>query len=179
MRRAPVPTKHHLNPEISKSLVYPHVIWTIGIDPGGSGGLAILSNQGFAEAHRCPGDIPAMQALFRSYLFNNIKLVVIERVHAFHGGGARSSFKFGENFGAWQAICAAMLVPYILVTPQQWQKHTLKGGPSKNRTTKERSLEKARALYPEVSLEFKADDGKADALHMARYGFLYLKGEVT
>ena len=40
----------------------------------------------------------------------------------------------------------------------------------KGMNTKELSLRVARARYPNVDMRFKADDGKADALHLAWWG---------
>jgi len=80
--------------------------------------------------------------------------------------GVSSTFKFGMNFGAWQGILAALRIPYITVTPRQWQKALLDAGTGE---TKARSLNMARRLFPEVEMRFKADDGKADALHLARW----------
>jgi len=153
------------------------VIYVIGIDPGQTGGIAMVNEDGLADATRYPGDIPSATA-FISMLrkeYGRPRLAIIEKVHSMPKQGVASSFKFGENFGSWQGIMAARNVPYLLVTPHAWQKEMLRDAPRKGRTTKERSLEVARQLFPDIDLKFKADDGKADALHLARYGLMLLK----
>ena len=154
------------------------MIYAIGIDPGKSGGIAIVMEEaGRGDAIRYPGDIPAcakfIQMLRKDY--GQPGLAIIEKVHSMPKQGVSSSFTFGENFGAWQGIMAARNIPYLLVTPQTWQKVMLKDAPKKGRSTKERSLEVARQLFPHIDLRYKADDGKADALHMARYGMMLIK----
>ena len=153
------------------------MIYVIGIDPGQTGGIAMVNEDGLADATRYPGDIPSAAA-FVSMLrkeYGRPRLAIIEKVHSMPKQGVASSFKFGTNFGAWQGIMAARNVPYLLVTPHGWQKIMLKDAPRKGRTTKERSLEVARQLFPDIDLKFKVDDGKADALHMARYGLMLIK----
>lgn len=147
----------------------------LGIDPGAKGGIAVLNAGGVAEAWRYPGDIPEAAELVRSiHLAAPIKLACIEKVGAMPrpaaGGkvsmGAQSSFKFGANYGAWQGILSALGIPYVMVTPAKWQKALLDSGTGE---TKARSLNMARRLFPDVDMRFQADDGKADALHLARW----------
>ncbi len=139
----------------------------LGIDPGQKGGIALLGEDGSAQGWRYPGDIQEAAVLLnRLSLANKISLACIEKVGAMPKQGVISTFKFGMNYGAWQGILAALGIPYITVTPRKWQKALLDAGTGE---TKERSLNMARRLFPYVDLRFKADDGKADALHLARW----------
>lgn len=138
----------------------------LGVDPGQKGGIAIVGKD-FAEAWRYPGDIQEAASLLGFIkMKHDIKLACIEKVAAMPKQGVSSTFKFGMNYGAWQGALAALAIPYITVTPAKWQKALLDAGTGE---TKERSLNMARRLYPLVDLKFKVDDGKADALHLARW----------
>lgn len=138
----------------------------LGIDPGAKGGIAIVGPD-FAEAWRYPGDIQEAAALLGLVVRqHDVKLACIERVSAMPGQGVSSTFKFGMNYGGWQGALAALAVPYVTVTPRKWQMALLDAGTGE---TKERSLNMARRLFPSVDLKYKADDGKADALHLARW----------
>lgn len=141
----------------------------LGIDPGQKGGIAIVGAD-HSEAWRYPGDIQEAASLLGFIAMNHsIKLACIEKVSAMPKQGVSSTFKFGMNYGAWQGVLAALAIPYITVTPAKWQKALLDAGTGE---TKARSLNMARRLYPMIDLKFKADDGKADALHLARWARL-------
>lgn len=154
----------------------------LGIDPGQKGGIAIMEAPGVADAWRYPGDIPEAAALLRRiHDETQIMLACIEKVQAMPRAGkvkmgAASSFKFGTNFGAWQGILSALGIPYVMVTPAKWQKALLDSGTGE---TKARSLNMARRLFPGIDLRFKADDGKADALHLARWAWMQHQKETT
>ena len=142
----------------------------MGIDPGGSGGLAVVSLDGDeARAHRYPGDTSGCFSIVSDYLIDfDVRLCVLEKVHSMPGQGVSSTFKFGWNVGAWEGLLVAMGVPYLLKTPQSWQA-AMFDSRGKDIDKKARSLDLARRLFPQVDLKHKADDGKAEALLMARY----------
>jgi len=83
--------------------------------------------------------------------------------------GSKSLFSFGENYGIWQGMLAALDIPYIIVTPASWQKVCLDNGPAG--TTKKRSLDMVSRLYG-IHLK-KSEDGVADAINLARYAKQY------
>jgi Holliday junction resolvasome RuvABC endonuclease subunit len=139
----------------------------LGIDPGQSGALAVIANDGTVETHDWPIEIAGLGPLLTSVLARyNVLGAAIEHVHSMPKQGVASSFNFGQNFGAWQAALAVRFVPYTLVTPRRWQKSMLD---SSSGDTKTRSLSMARRLYPDAELHLKKHDGRADALHLARY----------
>ncbi len=146
----------------------------LGIDPGAKGGIAIIHPEG-ADAWRYPGDIVTAADLLRELSFNyKIKLAAIEQVHSMPGQGVKSVFSFGTNYGAWLGMLSALSIPHVLVTPRKWQKATLDAGTGE---TKQRSLQMARRIYPDIDLKYKADDGKADALHLACYARIWDRNE--
>ena len=140
----------------------------MGIDPGQKGGLAILNDKGEAVgAWRYPGDVSEMAKLIKAiHAKYNVTLACVEQVHSMPRQGVSSTFKFGINYGAILGILSTLDIPYIMCTPRKWQKELLDSGTGE---TKERSLNMARRLFPIIDLKFKADDGKADALHLARW----------
>ncbi len=140
----------------------------VGIDPGGKGGIAVISDDlSIAEAYRYPGDYSSAAGLLLDLSARfDITAASIERVSAMPGNGVSSMFKFGANFGAWLGMLAILRIPHYLITPRSWQKVFLDAGTGE---TKTRSLNMARRLFPKVEMKFAADDGKADALHLARH----------
>jgi len=139
----------------------------LGIDPGKRGALALITSD-MATAVAYPGDVSQAADILREWnVVYRIELAALERVHSMPGQGVRSMFTFGENFGAWQGILAAMEIPHTLITPQQWQRGLVL--PSDGSSPKERALTVARRLFPAVDLHRKSDNGKADALLLATW----------
>ena len=155
----------------------------IGIDPGLSGYIVVISQEGIL-LHSFPMPIIKgkkndlnLIALF-DYFDNfstsaDIKLAVLEKVHAFPGQGVTSMFRFGECFGAIQMTLTGNRIPYQLVTPQAWQKIMLAGENKKG--DKSASIKVAQRLFPDVDLRrtercTTPDHNKADALLLAEYG---------
>ena len=99
----------------------------IGIDPGLSGGIAVLENNKVLNIF----DMPVMSegkknkrqlnsAQLVSLIKENIKLneeiaVVVEQVNAMPGQGVTSMFNFGQTFGAIKGVCAALELPIFLL----------------------------------------------------------------
>ena len=150
----------------------------IGIDPGLSGGIAILDNSKVVELF----DMPVMpdgkknkrqlnSALLVKLIKDNIKnledtVMVVEQVNAMPGQGVTSMFNFGQTFGAIKGICAALGLPIFLVRPAKWKKHF-----ELINSSKDSSRTKAIEMYPSISeqLSKKKDVNKSDAILIARY----------
>ena len=150
----------------------------IGIDPGLSGGIAILDNSKVVELF----DMPVMpdgkknkrqlnNALLVKLIKDNIKnledtVMIVEQVNAMPGQGVTSMFNFGQTFGAIKGICAALGLPIFFVRPAKWKKHF-----ELINSSKDASRTKAIEMYPSISeqLSRKKDVNKSDALLIARY----------
>jgi crossover junction endodeoxyribonuclease RuvC len=150
----------------------------IGIDPGLSGGIAIL------EDNKIKGmfDMPVMadgkknkrqlnSAFLVQLIKENIKntedtVVIVEQVNAMPGQGVTSMFNFGQTFGAIKGICAALALPIFFVRPAKWKKHF-----ELINSSKDASRTKVIEMYPLVSEELskKKDVNKSDAILIARY----------
>ena len=122
-------------------------------------------------------------------------LACLESVHAMPKQGVTSMFTFGENFGFWKGVLRACCIPYILCTPQRWQKlldiTPAKAPPRADEDGKEmnrRLAQNKRALKEAVvdfvmrrfpgakdHIQLKKDWGKADAICLAWYA---LQGDV-
>jgi len=150
----------------------------IGIDPGLSGGIAILEDNKVKEIF----DMPVMpdgkknkRQLNNAFLAQLIKenieniedtIMVVEQVNAMPGQGVTSMFNFGQTFGAIKGICAALGLPIFLVRPSKWKKHF-----ELINSSKDASRTKAIEMYPLIAekLSKKKDVNKSDAILIARY----------
>ena len=150
----------------------------IGIDPGLSGGIAILENDKVKEMF----DMPVMpdgkknkrqlnSALLAQLIKENIKdidnsAMVVEQVNAMPGQGVTSMFNFGQSFGAIKGICAALKLPIFFVRPAKWKKHF-----ELINSSKDASRTKVIEMYPSIAekLSKKKDVNKSDAILIARY----------
>ena len=97
----------------------------IGIDPGKSGGIAVISNE-TVHTYNCPRTVEDMATLIGMCL-NDVSAyrvkVFVEKVWAFPTDGRAGSFTFGENYGQWQGILASHELEPVFVTPKMWQSH--------------------------------------------------------
>lgn len=138
----------------------------IGIDPGKSGAMAVISE----KLHKqlvIPFDEQKYIAKMRICIGLDCR-VCLEHVGAMPGQGVTSMFNFGQNFGYIKGLLEAFQIPYELVRPQKWKKEFGITG------DKNSSVEVCKRLFPGVSLRRtercrKDDDGMAEALLMAEY----------
>jgi hypothetical protein len=144
----------------------------IGIDPGASGGIAILSHVGGKEwstfACRMPEtDRDIADVLHAATPIEGETLAVIEKVNpgVFGRPGARmgvvSAFTFGGSYRALKMALTCSRIPYDEVLPVKWQ--TALGCRSRG----DKNVTKARAqqLFPFL----KVTHAIADALLIAEF----------
>ena len=150
----------------------------IGIDPGLSGGIAVLDNNKVLELF----DMPVMAdgkknkkqlnsallaKLIKESISNNSEsAVIVEQVNAMPGQGVTSMFNFGQTFGAIKGICATLELPIFFVRPSKWKKHF-----ELINSSKDASRTKAIEMYPHLAekLSKKKDVNKSDAILIARF----------
>lgn len=135
----------------------------LGIDPGGSGGMAVVDLGGqpvttFKFDKATERDI--WDAL-KDHSLGEVGLAVIERVNAMPKQGVSSTFKFGVSFGFLRGLLVASGLAYELVGPVQWQNFM------QCRTGGDKNISKAKAhqLFPML----KITHANADALLIAEY----------
>lgn len=137
----------------------------LGVDPGKTGACAIIHDGGQLVTD-WPGDPAGASEVLRGWLDRfEIRLAALEKVGARPGQGVSSMFAFGRNLGAWEGIFAGLRIPYVMPTPQQWQKGLVM--PSDGDDAKSRALTVARRLFPSADLTLKKHHGRADALLLA------------
>jgi hypothetical protein len=163
----------------------------IGLDPGRNGGLVEISSEGVSVL-RMPtiagrispyGISDWLESRLAAAGRENI-LIGLEDVHAMEGKGAKATFQFGRALGILEGAIAAFRIPFIAVTPKDWQaiahlgipklKKTSKAGGRQVNDPKAMSLLAAERLYPHVDLRAtekckNAHDGIVDALLIAHY----------
>ena len=150
----------------------------IGIDPGLSGGIAILDDLKIYDIFDMPimsegkknknqlNSAQLVNILNKHVLKKENTFVIVEQVSAMPGQGVTSMFNFGQTFGAIKGICAALGLPIFYVRPAKWKKHF-----ELINSSKDASRTKVIEMYPSISsrLTKKKDVNKADAILIARY----------
>lgn len=156
------------------------MIYTIGIDPGVSGAVAILEGNELVMVF----DMPVVEVMVNKklkrrispeMLADELQLYVrepvvawIERVNAMPGQGVTSMFAFGEAYGLARGVMVGMGVQCNMVTPATWKKALrLPEG-------KDASRALAAQLWPKHAGHFKRakDDGRAEAALIAHWATL-------
>jgi crossover junction endodeoxyribonuclease RuvC len=149
----------------------------IGIDPGLSGAIAVLTDDSL-QIHDMPvmtvdRNGKAKRQVSASELAELLNLyagkdchVYVERVSAMAGQGVTSVFSFGRSFGMIEGILAALKMPVTFVAPATWTR-AIGRSPGKDA-----SRARAMELFPNYEYFFKRvkDDGRADAALIAHWG---------
>lgn len=136
----------------------------IGLDPGTSGGMAWLTDDG--EVGKAAfGKLTERDI---GYLIKDLSdldderpCAVIELVHSSPQMGVKSAFTFGRSYGFLRGVLASSGISYVEVRPQAWQKAM--GCLTKG--DKNVSKAKAQQLYPGERITHAT----ADALLLATY----------
>ena len=134
----------------------------IGIDPGVSGGIAILTGRK-SELYKCPATVRDMADILEPYRNKQDVSVGLERVHSMPGQGVASTFKFGMNYGQWLGILASMSIPYKLIQPYTWMKYYSYPKDRKDRKNYFKNVAQQRVPLLKVTL------AHADAILIAYY----------
>ena len=140
----------------------------VGIDPGATGAIAAVREDGQAQVWDWPGDECKLVGVFDELLrFCAPAMCVIEQQQAMPKQGVVSTFKLGQNFGLWLSALAFSGLPYVCIRPADWKRNL--GYPAGKKESKAHSLTIARRMYPGVNgmLEHVKDHGRAEALIMA------------
>lgn len=150
----------------------------LGIDPGSSGAIAVLTESGkFIDVQ----DMPTVAAnkssnrqmvspidlakLIRNQMVNAPADVVAitEGVNAMPGQGVSSVFAFGKSYGILLGVLAALGISTHIVSPQRWKSFYSLG------REKDQSRELAQRMWPDAPLNLKKHHGRAEALLLAKY----------
>jgi hypothetical protein len=146
----------------------------LAIDPGQSGGVAVLQSRK-TDCHAMPptqGDLlELIRSVKRAADIECVPLVcVLEEVNGFAGKAQPGSamFKFGEHFGFTKGVVQALGIRLELVRPQVWQKTFGLGTASRcvSKTEWKNKLKaEAQRRFPHLKVTLKT----ADALLILDY----------
>ena len=143
----------------------------IGIDPGETGGFAVIMVDG-GQTDIAVGAmeegcfVRTMQAVADDKLMD--KFAIVEQVNSMPKQGVASTFKLGKNAGHIEGVLEALRIPYQPVVPRKWKAEFGLN------SDKAKSCEVCKRLFPNVDLKRtekckKDHDGMAEALLMAEY----------
>lgn len=141
----------------------------IGIDPGVTGAIAVISDTDvlFATLGREPYELS--QAF--EIIDTDISFACIERVGAMPKQGVTGAFAFGKVAGMatmlLYQVCKIKQAPYAEIRPQEWQK-TILDSDLKRLKAKVKSVHQVNRLFPSLNLKRSQHD-VADAICLALY----------
>ena len=149
----------------------------LGIDPGQTGGLALVSSLKGGTVHgailmpvtqvkkRKSVDIRKAENWFFKFHADEIEMAVVEQVSAMPHQGVASSFQFGRMYGGCEAIAALVAERQDYVTPTVWK------GAMGLTKDKHASLDLATRLFGQKAAAkywpLKKHDGVAEAALIA------------
>jgi len=169
--------------------------YSIGLDPGKEGGVAVLGPTGKMElaaampvriGHQGKSVVDPC-GLLKLLDFTTKVLettVYLEDVNAFPNGSRVAAFSFGRNFESLITFCELEGLHYEFVRPLVWQTE-LFGPPIKRpkgvklskkekeahkKFLKQRSIDYVHSAYPNWISKIKSHDGICDAVCIAEYG---------
>ena len=144
----------------------------IGIDPGLSGAIAFMSDEGYLIG---VVDMPTIDVVGKKKVspqmlvslledYDDVKMVVIEEVGAMPGQGVTSMFNFGYSAGILAGVCAGLRMPMVFYRPAAWKRAA--GVPA----DKGAARQMAQRLWPgSRDFDRAKDDGRAEAALLARW----------
>lgn len=150
----------------------------IAIDPGLTGAICKIHQDGYAEVFDLPViekkgkakinkmiDAKNLSHLIDELLINTNDKIFIEQVSAMPGQGVSSMFSLGDTFGTIRGVCESLGGKVEFIRPQAWKKHY---GLS---SSKDECLERARFMFPELAhaLSLKKHHNRAEAALIAQY----------
>ena len=133
------------------------------IDPGASGGLALLNREGNVEAFPMPEGMTGQIDAIRHIAATNHGLMAVLENVGFHrpGNSAVSSAKFARHCGHLEAALYSVGVPFEEVAPGTWMK-SLGALPADKTARKNAIKEQVARRFPHLDVTLKT----ADALGM-------------
>lgn len=152
------------------------IVGYLGIDPGASGGFAIVWDDRSIVTTKFQTDLEDWQWL-RDRTAEGMVFAALEKVGGYIGTPQPGSamFKFGASWGRLRGFLTAASVPFEEPTPQRWQKDlniaprrkaSKKRGTGESKTDFKRRLrDKAQSLFPYVTIT----NDIADALLIAEW----------
>lgn len=145
----------------------------IGIDPGASGGIAVLDGNGNIRAYNMPDTYPDIYNFFKSIQsqYDGGVAAVMEDVgHGMPGQSSKATAVFARHNGHLEMALYALGIRTVKATPQKWQKYYSnslgKSSSYEKREWKNKLKALAQQMFPSVKVTLK----NADAILIACYG---------
>lgn len=152
-------------------------MYHLGIDPGKTGGLALICGHSRVLVYQpMPDNFLDLAEFFQAAQNKGSVHAWIEKAQVFPKQGIVSAFNYGKHFGELCAALTMLEIPYTMVSPQSWTKKMHLGVGIKD--PKARSLAVARRLYPKEKFlgserSKVPHSGIVDAVVIARYGLQF------
>lgn len=137
----------------------------IGIDPGLSGGIARIDQDGKVK-WACPTP-ESYDEILHLLCRDGSTFAALERVWSSPGWGHAGAFTFGVSYGALLMALNANRIPHVNVLPRGWQREFSIKYPKQATSTVKKNITKAnaQALFPAT----RVTHAIADALLLAEY----------
>jgi hypothetical protein len=147
----------------------------VGIDPGVTGGLAVLDGGLLIATCRMPVADSRCSGSILSDLLTGFQpdVVVVEKTQPMPKNGSIASYSLGLNTGIIFGVVETLRHPLVKIRPVDWKRANGLIGKDKNAS---RAL--AMELWPDQREQFRLakDDGKAEAALIARaHVYLWIK----
>lgn len=149
----------------------------IGVDPGLSGGIAVLDENGkVVEVRKMPETMADIYNFLTNY--SNLpsccdkiyeSVCYMENVgHGMPGQSSKSTAVFSRHNGHLEMALLALRIPTNMITPQKWEKFYQLGKSSgcEKREWKNKLKAKCQQLFPNENITLAV----CDALLIAEYG---------
>lgn len=145
----------------------------IGIDPGVSGGIAVLKGSQLA-VYNMPETYPDIYNLLdhivQTYMDESILAVLEDVGHGIPGQSSKATAVFARHNGHLEMALYALGIRTIKVTPQKWQRYYSnslgKSSQHEKREWKNMLKGLAQQMFPSEKVTLKT----ADAILIANYG---------
>ena len=145
----------------------------IGIDPGASGGIAVLNSPDI-KTYNMPETYPDIYNLFvdicQDYLDYDVLAIMEDVGHGMPGQSSKATAVFARHNGHLEMALYALGIRTVKVTPQKWQKHYSnslgRSSGYEKRDWKNKLKGLAQQMFPTVKVTLK----NADAILLAYYG---------
>ena len=141
----------------------------IGIDPGVSGGIAVLKGSQLA-VYNMPETYPDIYNLLASLKGENIVAVLEDVGHGIPGQSSKATAVFARHNGHLEMALYALGIRTIKVTPQKWQRYYSnslgKSSQHEKREWKNMLKGLAQQMFPSEKVTLKT----SDAILIANYG---------
>lgn len=131
----------------------------LGVDPGASGGLAWIDQEGQTHAEPMPEGMSAQADRLRKLAAEIPGLVaIIEKVGTYiPGNSGPATATFARHCGHLEAICYTLGIPTEQVAPSVWQKAL--GDLPKDKPERKRAIREHMARrFPALSVTLKTAD---------------------